>query len=150
MVDVLTSQQRTFNMSRIKSKNTGPEKKIRWFLLSKKVSGYKLHFDLPGKPDFAFPKNRLAVFIDGCFWHKCPQCFKSPATRIKFWGDKIDTNIQRDKKVNKELRKLGWKVLRIWEHEVKNKPDKAVSRIIKKLENVTKEEKQKYESLGCM
>ncbi len=120
-------------MSRIKSRNTEPEKKIRAFLLNKRVSGYKLHYDLPGKPDFAFPKHLLAVFIDGCFWHKCPRCFQSPSTRTKFWLNKIDNNIQRDKEVKKELHMLGWKVLRLWEHQVKKDPQKSIERIIKAL-----------------
>ena len=133
MVDVLTKKQRSYNMARIKSKNTGPELILRKFLAKNKVRGYRLHYKILGKPDLVFPKRKLAVFIDGCFWHKCPYCFVKPASRKKFWEEKIKKNIKRDKKVNELLVKNNWRVLRIWEHELKKKPEKTCLKIIRRL-----------------
>lgn len=133
MADVLTKKQRSYNMARIKSKNTGPELVLRKLLSQNKVSGYKLHYKIFGRPDLAFPKKRLAVFIDGCFWHKCPLCFVKPTSQIEFWKEKIKNNIKRDKRVNKFLKKNNWKFLRIWEHELKKNPERACLKIIRQL-----------------
>ncbi len=130
MVDVLNKQQRKYNMSRIRAKNTGPEIKIRKLLWSSGIRGYRIHYNLPGKPDIVFIKKKVAIFIDGCFWHKCPFCFKEPETRKEFWMKKINSNIERDKKVNETLLKDGWNVLRFWEHEVKKDPEKVIKKII--------------------
>jgi DNA mismatch endonuclease, patch repair protein len=127
MTDVLTPEQRKFNMSRIKGKNTGPEKKLRKLLWSRGIRGYRIHYKLPGKPDIVFIKKKIAIFIDGCFWHKCPDCFRAPETRKEFWMKKIQSNIVRDKKVNDRLKIDGWTVIRIWEHEIKKEPEKIVS-----------------------
>ena len=86
---------------------------------------------MPGKPDFVFPKLKLAVFVDGCFWHGCPKHATWPKTRAAFWLAKITGNKARDRRVNYALRKRGWKVVRIWEHELarKNEP-----RLLRRLE----------------
>lgn len=133
MADVLTKKQRSYNMARIKSKNTGPELTLRKLLSKNKALGYRLHYKIFGKPDLVFPRKRLVVFIDGCFWHKCPDCFVKPTSRIKFWKEKIRNNIKRDKEVNKFLVQNNWKVLRIWEHELRENADKVYSKIIKQL-----------------
>ena len=133
MADVLTKKQRSYNMTRIKSKNTGPELVLRKLLSKNKVRGYRIHSKIFGKPDLVFTKNRLVVFIDGCFWHKCPLCFVKPASRVEFWKEKITGNLKRDKEVNKFLLKNNWKVLRIWEHELKKNPEKAYQKVIKQL-----------------
>jgi DNA mismatch endonuclease, patch repair protein len=130
MTDVLTNEQRKFNMSRIRGKNTGPEVKLRKLLFSCGIRGYRIHYILPGKPDIVFTKKKIAVFIDGCFWHKCPVCFQEPETRKEFWMKKIQSNIDRDKKVNEQLITDGWTVIRIWEHEIRKEPEKAVKNII--------------------
>ncbi len=121
MVDVLTKKQRSYNMSMIRARNTQPEIRLREMLSAGGLRGYRLHYKLMGKPDIVFPRRKIAVFIDGCFWHKCPRCFVKPATNRKFWREKIDSNVARDKVVTTKLKKEGWKVLRIWEHELKNK-----------------------------
>lgn len=130
MVDVHSSKQRSYNMSRIRSRDTGPEIKLRKLLFSEGLRGYRISAKLPGKPDIVFRKYKLAVFIDGCFWHKCPKCFISPETRKKFWHDKIKSNVERDNKINRILEKDGWTVVRFWEHDVRKRPDKCVKKII--------------------
>jgi len=137
MTDVLTSAQRQLNMSRIRAKNTGPEVKFRKFLWAEGIRGYRIHYKLPGKPDIVFTKKKIAVFIDGCFWHKCPICFQEPETRNEFWMKKIQSNIDRDKRVNEQLKKEGWKVIRIWEHEIRKEPEKVIKKIIKILEKTS-------------
>jgi len=139
MTDVLTRKQRSYNMSMIKGRNTQPEIRLRKMLYANALRGYRLRYRLIGKPDIVFPKKKLAVFIDGCFWHKCPKCFIKPASNRKFWNRKIESNIKRDKVVNVELRKKGWKVLRIWEHELKN--EKIIKRkIINRIKNDEKKD----------
>jgi DNA mismatch endonuclease (patch repair protein) len=129
MTDVLTPEQRKFNMSRIKGKNTGPEVKLRKLLYSSGIRGYRLHYNLPGKPDLTFIGKKTVIFIDGCFWHKCPECFQEPATRRDFWMKKILSNVERDKKVDKQLKSDGWKVIRIWEHEIRKDPESVAAGI---------------------
>ena len=135
MTDVLTPEQRKFNMSRIRGKNTQPELIIRKLLYSKGVKGYRIHYKLPGKPDIVFIKRRLVIFIDGCFWHKCPIDFKEPKTRKEFWMTKINSNVLRDQINQNLLKSAGWTVIRIWEHEVRKNPEEVVERIIKLLKN---------------
>ena len=130
MTDVLTREQRKYNMSRIRSKNTGPEVKLRKLLFARGIRGYRIHYNLPGKPDIVFTKKKIVVFIDGCFWHKCPVCFQEPETRKDFWMKKIQSNVDRAIKVNQQLESEGWTVIRIWEHEIRKEPEKAVQKII--------------------
>lgn len=109
-------------MSGIKSKgNKNTEVAFLVELRSQKISGWRRHARLPGTPDFVFKKNKIAIFLDGCFWHGCPIHFKSPKTNPFFWNSKINNNKDRDKKNTKELKSLGWKVIRIWEHELTKK-----------------------------
>jgi len=133
MTDVLTREQRTFNMSKIRGKNTGPEVKLRKLLWSHGIRGYRIHYNLPGKPDIVFTKKKIAIFIDGCFWHKCPVCFQEPETRKEFWMRKIYSNVERDKKVNEQLKVDGWTVMRFWEHDIRKKPDNVIKKIKKKM-----------------
>ena len=117
----------------VRAKNTGPEMALRRSLSQKKIRGYRLHCKLPGKPDIVFPSSKLAVFVDGCFWHKCPKCFVRPKTRRAFWDQKMKSNIKRDRTATLLLKKSGWTVLRIWEHIVRKSPESAASRIIARL-----------------
>jgi DNA mismatch endonuclease (patch repair protein) len=120
-------------MSQIRSKNTGPEIKLRKQLWSQCIKGYRIHYNLPGKPDIVFTKKKIAIFIDGCFWHKCPICFQEPETRKEFWMKKIQSNIERDKKVNIQLKEMGWTVMRFWEHEIRKNPSLVIETIREKL-----------------
>lgn len=121
-------------MSMIKCRNTKPELVLRKMLLKLGYKGFRRNYKLFGKPDLVFVKRRVVLFVDGCFWHKCPKCFKTPETNKSFWKTKIDANVKRDKVVNKQLKELGWEVIRIWEHEIENK--KLTSRIFMKLKTI--------------
>jgi DNA mismatch endonuclease (patch repair protein) len=108
-------------MSRIKSKNTAPEKHFRKFIWKMGIRGYRTNNKtIYGKPDLYFGKMRIAVFIDGCFWHMCPQCYKPPVSNKVFWREKHDKNTKRDQDVNRYLNNNGIQVVRFWEHEIKN------------------------------
>jgi DNA mismatch endonuclease, patch repair protein len=133
MADVLTKEQRSYNMSQIRNRNTKPELLLRKNLWAKGYRGYRINSKIVGKPDIVFNKYKIAIFIDGCFWHKCPKCYKNPKSNKKFWKNKIDGNVKRDIIVNKELKKMGWKVIRIWEHQIENNAQKITDRICKVL-----------------
>jgi len=137
MTDVLNKSQRSYNMSQIKSKNTTPEIKLRKALFQNGIRGYKIHYNLYGKPDIVFTKYKLVIFIDGCFWHKCPKCFIKPETRTDFWMKKIESNKNRDKIINKKLSDEGWIVLRFWEHQIEKELDKVLGTIQLKLEMIS-------------
>lgn len=128
MADVHTPEQRSRNMSAIKGKDTKPEVRLRKLLWSMGLR-YRCKNNLPGNPDIVFSSARLAVFVDGCFWHRCPKHFKKPATRKEFWEKKISGNVERDRQVNAALRKERWTVLRFWEHEIGNDVDKVARKI---------------------
>jgi len=120
-------------MSRIKGRDTAPEIRIRKILFAKGIKGYRINYPIPGKPDIVFPKKRMAVFIDGCFWHRCPLCFIEPQTKKEFWAEKIEKNVARDREVSERLTKDGWKVLRFWEHDVKKDPQRIAEKIAEEL-----------------
>ncbi len=105
-------------MSNIRGKNTRPEILLRKELWRRGYR-YSLKSKLPGKPDIAMPCRKTVIFVDGCFWHMCPDHFQMPANRKEFWKPKLIGNKERDEIVNRKLKKLGWKVIRIWEHEIK-------------------------------
>ena len=86
-----------------------------------------------GKPDMVFPSYGIVVFIDGCFWHGCPKHYRMPSSNVNYWKQKISGNKKRDRKINKQLEEEGWKVIRIWEHDIKQNLEKTVNRITKNL-----------------
>ena len=121
-MDTLTKEKRSWNMSKIRSKNTKPEIAVR-SKLHKAGYRFRLHVKgLPGKPDIVLPKYNTIIFINGCFWHRHNGCENAsmPKTRVDFWKKKLNRNIKRQGEVIKELRDLEWKVLVIWECEVGN------------------------------
>src|SRR3972149_1453924 len=124
MADVFTKAKRSEVMSAVRGRgNRSTEWRLRARLISSGISGWKLHpNDIIGKPDFVFPEKRVAIFIDGCFWHGCKKCRTIPATNRAFWLKKIERNRGRDKEVTHTLGRAGWSVLRFWEHEIKKKP----------------------------
>lgn len=109
-------------MSSIKYKNTKPEILLRKALWNSNVRGYRLHWNrVPGRPDIAFPGRKLAIFVNGCFWHRCPICKPIlPKTHTAFWHEKFSKNIDRDRSKIESLAKLGWTTLTIWECQIKN------------------------------
>ena len=121
LADVHDTVTRSYNMSRIKGCNTKPEEKVRKYLFSKGFRYRKNDKSLPGKPDIVLPKYKAVVFINGCFWHKHEGCkyFKWPRSNADFWKNKINRNVERDKQVQHELMKAGWKVITVWECELK-------------------------------
>lgn len=136
MVDVLTPEQRSRCMSRIRGRDTRPEIIIRKMLWSLGCR-YRINYGLLGKPDIVFTRQRLAIFIDGCFWHRCPLHFQAPATNARFWEVKIEGNVRRDREVVERLATAGWSVLRIWEHEAKTDPAEVVRAILERLREQT-------------
>lgn len=132
MADRLTKQQRSLNMSRIGSKNTKPEI-IMFFLIKKTCYKFKKHYKILGKPDIVFPEYKVAVFINGEFWHG--KDYKFIKNKIsKFWVDKIGRNIARDRFVQRTLRKNGWRVINFWGKSVIRNPEKSLIRLLKFLE----------------
>lgn len=132
MADVHSKETRAFNMSRIKGKNTKPEMLVRRYL-HKRGFRYNLHKkSLPGKPDIVLPKYRTVILIHGCFWHGHPNCkfFIVPKTRTEWWLEKIRGNIERDNLSSAKLIKEGWKVITIWECELKkDKVDETLAKL---------------------
>lgn len=129
MVDVFTETKRSEVMSRIRSKNTKLELSFRKTLWSKGFR-YRIHSkNLPGKPDIVFATAKIAVFIDGCFWHGCPRCFHMPQSNREYWRRKIQYNTHRDKLNHKALRIGGWRVVRFWEHELKQSQDNCAEKV---------------------
>lgn len=125
MADWLTREQRSRNMASIRSKdNTTTEHVFLSILRQAGISGWRRHLNLPGKPDFVFRSQRLAVFVDGCFWHGCPRCYRLPQDNRAYWKKKFTGNRRRDCRRSRELRSLGWRVLRIWEHALKSPRDR--------------------------
>ncbi|MGZ5011026.1 MAG: very short patch repair endonuclease [Methylobacter sp.] len=118
MADTLTPEQRRRCMSNVRNKNTGLEMKLRRALWKTGLR-YRVNSKQPGKPDIVFPKRKLAVFVDGCFWHGCPIHGTKPETNAEFWQTKIKVNRERDLRVTSQLTDLGWTVIRVWEHEIK-------------------------------
>lgn len=119
MADSLSKTKRSALMSRVKGKDTMPEKITR-SIIHKLGFRFRLHKrDLPGKPDIVLPRHNAIIFVHGCFWHQHPNCTraKRPSTRREFWDAKLDRNIQRDIQNVKKLEELGWKVMVIWECE---------------------------------
>lgn len=117
MADVHTPEQRSYNMSRIHSKNTKPEELVRKFLFSQGFRYRKNDAKLPGKPDIVLPKYKAVIFVNGCFWHGHEGCryFVWPKNNAEFWKEKITGNIQRDKHNHQILANQGWRVIEIWE-----------------------------------
>jgi DNA mismatch endonuclease (patch repair protein) len=112
-------------------RNRSTEVALRLELVRAGISGWKMHHKITGRPDFFFPEQSLAVFVDGCFWHGCSRCGHIPKTRTKFWAAKILRNRQRDARNSRILRKAGVHIFRVWEHQLKKQSDKQ--RVVQKL-----------------
>ena len=123
MADNLTAEQRARNMSNIRSHHSKPEKLVR-SLLHRLGYRFRLHSrSLPGNPDIVLPKYSAAILVHGCFWHRHPGCrgCTTPKTNLDYWLPKLEGNAERDKRHKKALAELGWKVLIVWECEIRNR-----------------------------
>jgi len=136
MTDVHEPEVRSYNMSRIRSKDTKPEMVVRKFLF-KNGFRYRLHVkDLPGKPDIVLPRYKTVIFVNGCFWHYHKGCryFVLPKTRTEWWLKKISDTQIRDTKCIYELEKLGWKTIRVWTCELKSqKKEETLIKLIQEI-----------------
>lgn len=108
-------------MAKVRSTgNRSTESTVESALIREGIDGWEKHpADVPGRPDFYFRRYRLAVFVDGCFWHACPRCGRIPKSNPEFWSRKIDDNRRRDDRTRRRLRQQGYHVMRIWEHEAR-------------------------------
>lgn len=123
-------------MARVRGRgNQSTEEKLARLFRRSSIKGWRRHLRLPGTPDFAFPDNRVVVFVDGCFWHGCPKHATYPTIRRAFWQKKFADNKARDLRVNRRLRQLGWRVVRIWECALIRSGEACIRRIQTALES---------------
>lgn len=130
-MDNLTRSQRRKNMQNIRSTGTAPETLIMRALRRKNIYFAKNVKSIIGKPDIVFRRKKIVVFIDSDFWHVHPRRFIMPQSNKRYWKEKIRRNKKRDSEVNKKLRKSGWKVIRIWEYDVRRNVGKCIKNILK-------------------
>jgi DNA mismatch endonuclease (patch repair protein) len=132
MTDCYNRDTRSRVMSRIRSSgNRSTEKRFRALLVSSGLSGWKLHpRAIEGKPDFYFVEPRVAVFIDGCFWHGCPKCYIAPISNSAYWSSKILRNRSRRMMITKKLESQGIKVVQLWEHDLRRNPRTCVNKVV--------------------
>lgn len=130
MTDIFSKEKRSWIMSRVKGRDTKPEMLVRSFV-HRMGFRFRVHGrDLPGNPDIVLPRYGKVIFVHGCFWHghnRCPRS-KRPATNKSFWNKKLDANIERDKRFRRELRRMGWKLLVVWQCETHN-PEKLLGKL---------------------
>ena len=132
-MDPLTPAQRSERMSRVRSSgNASTELRLIQLFRQHGITGWRRKVPLPGRPDFVFRAARLAVFVDGCFWHGCPKHKRLPKSRPDFWAPKLERNRQRDREVNRTLRGKGWTVVRIWECSLRT--DRSIKALKKRLD----------------
>jgi DNA mismatch endonuclease (patch repair protein) len=124
-------------MASVRSRNTGPEVELRKALYKRGIRGWRCNYKRAlGRPDIAWPARRIAVFVDGAFWHGHPSRHK-PGRSGEYWDRKIEQNVERDRRVDRELRERGWTVLRIWDFEIRKDLDAAALHVIEALDRVT-------------
>lgn len=117
-------------MSAIRSRDTKAELRLRRELRCRNLIGYRCSpKSVYGRPDVAFTRWKVAIFVDGCFWHGCPVCYVRPVGNREFWDTKLGMNVARDRQVDEELERQGWVVLRFWEHEVMDSPSEVAESV---------------------
>jgi DNA mismatch endonuclease (patch repair protein) len=133
MADTFTKDERSRIMAAVKSKgNKLTEVRLARLLRRHRITGWRRHLPVTGNPDFIFRNKRVAVFVDGCFWHGCEKHLRMPTSNREYWEKKIFRNMIRDRITNRELRAQGWKVIRVWEHEFDSESN-LVRRLMKAL-----------------
>ncbi len=156
MPDIFTQAKRSDVMSRIRSRgNKATELALVRVFRAQGITGWRRHLQIQNaergkqkfkvRPDFVFPKLRVAVFVDGCFWHGCPKHETKPKSNAAFWRKKFARNIARDRLVTRTLRRDGWRVLRIWEHELARKSE---ARLLRRIRHVPKEKPRRLAPAG--
>ena len=138
VADVHTPEQRSYNMSRIRGKNTKPEELVRKYLFAQGLRYRKNDARFPGKPDIVLPKYKTVIFVNGCFWHAHNGCkyFVWPKSNVDFWKKKINGNIQRDLRNNQLLSEQGWNVIVIWECQLKKSTfDETMKHLVEQIKN---------------
>ena len=135
VADTLTADERSERMSRVRGRgNLSTELRMIALMRAAGITGWRRGASLPGKPDFIFRAAKVAVFVDGCFWHGCPHYGRTPKTRVAFWAAKLARNAQRDRTVSRALRASGWTVLRVWECAImRQRSGRTVGRIARAL-----------------
>ena len=137
MSDVHTPETRSYNMSRIRGKDTKPELAVRKFLFSQGFRYRKNVKKMPGTPDIVLPKYRTCIFVNGCFWHQHDGCryFVWPKSNAEFWREKIEKNVARDQKNYDLLRTEGWNVIVVWECEIKHDFESKMNELVESIKN---------------
>jgi len=122
MHDTLSKKARSLLMAEVKGRdNKSTEIELARLLRASHISGWRRHLNLPGKPDFTFPKERVCIFVDGCFWHGCPKHYQAPKDNAEYWRKKLLNNRRRDAEVRKQLIREKYRVIRIWECELRDR-----------------------------
>ena len=136
MADVFDKAKRSEVMSRIRGKgNKKTEIALLELMKTHGITGWRRHQPIPGKPDFVFRRSRVAIFVDGCFWHGCPKHCRYPSTNEDFWYKKLEANKKRDRQVTRILKGKGWTVIRIWECQLAKNPGRSIARIRNAFDN---------------
>ena len=113
-----------------KRKDTGPELLLRKYLRDADMGGYRLQWKITGRPDICYPGKKVAIFVNGCFWHRCPNCNPpTPQTNVEYWQNKFKKNVERDQKCIESLSSEGWTVIVVWECEIKKCPQIVIERV---------------------
>jgi DNA mismatch endonuclease (patch repair protein) len=121
-MDRVSKATRSHIMASVRSRgNRSTELRMAQIMRASGLKGYRRHLPVAGRPDFAWPKQKLALFVDGCFWHGCPRCNRPSKSNTSFWKKKVSDNRKRDVRVSRQLRREGWKVLRVWECKVQSR-----------------------------
>jgi DNA mismatch endonuclease, patch repair protein len=124
-------------MSANRAKNSKPEMLLRQALRKSGMAGYRLHYKkVPGRPDISFVSRKLAIFVHGCYWHRCPKCkYKVPKTNSEFWKAKFARNKARDRRKNRELESVGWQVITVWECDLKKNLDSVINTVTARVDD---------------
>jgi DNA mismatch endonuclease, patch repair protein len=120
-------------MAAIRSFDTVPEQRLARLLKKHGVRFVRNAADLPGRPDFAFPSQKVAVFVHGCFWRGCPSCYVRPSVNVAYWTAKAERNMQRDRRVRRQLWGMGWRVVTVWECKLDHDASRCVARVMRSL-----------------
>lgn len=145
MADVMTPEQRSRCMAAVKGKDTKPEMIVRKYLFSRGMRFCVQVRKLPGTPDIVLPKYKTVILVNGCFWHGHEDCkyFRLPKSNVEFWKEKIKRNIERDRESMQALLDLGWKIIRVWECELRNKANRE-NTLNKIYKSITSSESTRY------